>query len=46
MPYFLYCVQLQAHGSPPAEIMGDLPPGLGVGPDGMPHLGPEGCIIA
>ncbi|OBZ78334.1 Peroxisome biogenesis protein 19-1 [Grifola frondosa] len=37
--------EMQSHGSPPSEIMGPLPPGLDVGPDGMPKL-PEGCTIA
>ncbi|KAL6298517.1 Pex19 protein family-domain-containing protein [Sparassis latifolia] len=37
--------EMQSYGSPPAEIMGPLPPGLDVGPDGMPKL-PEGCTIA
>jgi len=35
--------EMQALGSPPSEIMGDLPPGLGLGPDGMPD--PEGCSV-
>jgi len=34
---------MQSHGSPPAEIMGPLPPGL----DGMQALGgEEGCVVA
>ncbi|KAI0916542.1 hypothetical protein AcV5_003003 [Taiwanofungus camphoratus] len=37
--------EMQSLGSPPAEIMGPLPPGLDLGPDGMPKL-PEGCTIA
>jgi len=36
--------KMQEHGAPPAEIMGELPPGLDVGPDGAPQL-PEGCVI-
>jgi peroxin-19 len=35
---------MQEYGTPPPEIMGDLPPGLEVGPDGVPQL-PEGCIV-
>ncbi|KAG8835475.1 Peroxisome chaperone and import receptor, partial [Serendipita sp. 399] len=30
--------QMQEYGSPPAEIMGTLPPGFDVGPDGLPSL--------
>lgn len=40
---------MQDHGSPPEELMGDLPPGFGLGPDGLPQLPeglPEDCIIA
>ncbi|KAK7689685.1 hypothetical protein QCA50_007480 [Cerrena zonata] len=37
--------EMQSHGSPPPEIMGPLPAGLDLGPDGMPKL-PEGCTIA
>jgi len=37
--------EMQSFGSPPTEIMGDLPPGLNIGPDGMPAL-PEGCVIS
>ncbi|KAJ3003824.1 hypothetical protein NUW54_g2654 [Trametes sanguinea] len=37
--------EMQEHGSPPAEIMGPLPPGFDLGPDGLPSL-PEGCTIA
>ncbi|EIN05462.1 Pex19 protein, partial [Punctularia strigosozonata HHB-11173 SS5] len=37
--------EMQSHGSPPPEIMGPLPPGLDVGPDGLPKL-PDGCTIA
>jgi peroxin-19 len=36
--------QMQEHGAPPAEIMGELPPGLDLGADGAPQL-PEGCLI-
>ncbi|KAI0318066.1 Pex19 protein family-domain-containing protein [Amylostereum chailletii] len=37
--------EMQTHGTPPAELMGPLPPGLSLGADGMPKL-PEDCIIA
>ncbi|KAI0300478.1 Pex19 protein [Multifurca ochricompacta] len=37
--------EMQEHGAPPAEIMGELPPGLELGPDGAPKL-PEGCVVA
>jgi len=37
--------EMQSYGSPPADIMGPLPPGLDLGPDGIPNL-PDGCIIA
>ncbi|CDO68975.1 hypothetical protein BN946_scf184777.g5 [Trametes cinnabarina] len=37
--------EMQEYGSPPAEIMGPLPPGFDLGPDGLPSL-PEGCTIA
>ncbi|KAI0746308.1 Pex19 protein family-domain-containing protein [Daedaleopsis nitida] len=37
--------EMQEHGSPPAEIMGPLPPGFNLGSDGLPEL-PEGCTIA
>ncbi|THH27139.1 hypothetical protein EUX98_g7046 [Antrodiella citrinella] len=36
--------EMQSHGSPPAEIMGPLPPGLDMGADGLPKL-PDGCSI-
>ncbi|KAI9465936.1 Pex19-domain-containing protein [Lactarius psammicola] len=36
--------EMQEHGAPPAEIMGELPPGLELGPDGGPQL-PEGCVV-
>jgi len=35
---------MQAYGAPPTEIMGDLPPGMNLGADGLPQL-PEGCTI-
>ncbi|KAL1938770.1 hypothetical protein VTO73DRAFT_11373 [Trametes versicolor] len=37
--------EMQEHGSPPAEIMGPLPPGFDLGADGLPKV-PEGCTIA
>ncbi|KAI0777428.1 Pex19-domain-containing protein [Trametes elegans] len=37
--------EMQDYGSPPAEIMGPLPPGFDLGADGLPKL-PEGCTIA
>ncbi|KZV87990.1 hypothetical protein EXIGLDRAFT_187896 [Exidia glandulosa HHB12029] len=37
--------EMQAKGSPPTEIMGDMPPGMEMGPDGMPKL-PDNCIIS
>jgi len=36
---------MQTYGSPPAEIMGPLPPGMELGTDGMPKV-PDGCVIA
>ncbi|KAI0279139.1 Pex19 protein [Russula aff. rugulosa BPL654] len=36
--------KMQEHGAPPAEIMGELPPGLDLGPDGAPQL-PAECLI-
>ncbi|KAF8622322.1 hypothetical protein AX15_007131 [Amanita polypyramis BW_CC] len=36
--------EIQLYGSPPSELMGPLPPGLGLGSDGLPQLG-EGCVI-
>lgn len=33
--------ELQSHGSPPEAVMGPIPPGMGLGPDGTP----EGCVI-
>lgn len=36
---------MQSFGSPPTEIMGDLPPGLNIGPDGVPAM-PEGCVVS
>ncbi|KAJ3482703.1 hypothetical protein NLI96_g6799 [Meripilus lineatus] len=44
-PIHIIYVQMQSLGSPPPEIMGPLPPGLDVGPDGMPKL-PDGCCVA
>ncbi|KAH7105085.1 Pex19 protein [Auriculariales sp. MPI-PUGE-AT-0066] len=37
--------EMQAKGSPPQEIMGDMPPGWNMGPDGLPAL-PDNCTIA
>ena len=37
-----HATQLQTYGSPPSEVMGPLPPGTTLGPDGLP----EGCLIA
>ncbi|KAG1725635.1 Pex19 protein family-domain-containing protein [Suillus paluster] len=37
--------ELQKHGSPPEEIMGPLPPGFGMGADGMPDM-PDNCAIS
>ncbi|KAH9940274.1 Pex19 protein [Amylocystis lapponica] len=37
--------EMQDYGSPPAEIMGPMPPGFDLGPDGMPKM-PEGCTIS
>ncbi|KAI0725203.1 Pex19-domain-containing protein [Fomitopsis betulina] len=37
--------EMQKHGSPPADIMAPLPPGLDMGADGLPKM-PDGCIIA
>ncbi|RDB16460.1 Peroxisomal biogenesis factor 19 [Hypsizygus marmoreus] len=36
--------EMQTYGSPPSEIMGPLPPGMNLGPDGLPTG--EGCVIA
>jgi len=36
--------KMQEHGAPPAEIMGELPPGFDLGPDGAPKL-PDECVI-
>ncbi|KAF8066549.1 Pex19 protein family-domain-containing protein [Lyophyllum atratum] len=36
--------EMQGYGSPPTEVMGPLPPGMGLGPDGLPQG--EGCVIA
>jgi len=39
--------EMQSLGTPPPEIMGPLPPGFDLGPDGSPKFDtPEGCIIA
>ncbi|KDR85803.1 hypothetical protein GALMADRAFT_234894 [Galerina marginata CBS 339.88] len=37
--------EMQSYGTPPAEIMGPLPPGLD-GSGGLPGLGDENCTIA
>lgn len=37
--------EMQEYGSPPAEIMGTLPPGFDVGSDGLPSLNDQ-CIVA
>lgn len=36
--------EMQEYGAPPTEIMGELPPGVPVGPDGLPQL-PKDCCI-
>lgn len=36
--------KMQEHGAPPAEIMGELPPGLDLGSDGAPKL-PDDCVV-
>ncbi|KAF9788134.1 Pex19 protein [Thelephora terrestris] len=36
--------EMQEYGAPPTEIMGELPPGVPVGPDGLPQL-PGECRI-
>jgi len=36
--------EMQSFGSPPPEIMGEMPPGFEFGEDGLPKL-PEGCTI-
>ncbi|KAG9050512.1 Peroxisome chaperone and import receptor [Tulasnella sp. UAMH 9824] len=38
--------EMQTLGSPPQEIMGELPPGFALGEDGLPAMGPDGCLIA
>ena len=43
--YIFIVTQMQSFRTPPTEIMGDLPPGFGVGPDGVPQI-PEGCCIS
>ncbi|KAG6811334.1 hypothetical protein H0H92_007955 [Tricholoma furcatifolium] len=35
--------EMQGYGSPPAEVMGPIPPGLGLGPDGAPN---GECVVA
>lgn len=37
--------EMQALGSPPQEIMGDMPPGFEAGPDGLPKM-PDNCTIS
>ncbi|KIJ56319.1 hypothetical protein M422DRAFT_57684 [Sphaerobolus stellatus SS14] len=37
--------EMQGFGSPPNEIMGDMPPGFELGQDGLPKM-PDGCIIS
>jgi peroxin-19 len=36
--------EVQSYGSPPADLMGPLPLGVDLGPDGLPQLG-ENCVI-
>ncbi|KAF8323537.1 uncharacterized protein EI90DRAFT_3146988 [Cantharellus anzutake] len=36
--------EMQSYGSPPTELMGNLPPGFNLGEDGMPQLD-EGCVV-
>jgi len=36
--------EMQEHGAPPTEIMGELPPGMALGADGLPQL-PQDCRI-
>jgi len=36
--------EMQSYGSPPTEIMGEMPPGMSLGNDGMPDL--ENCVIS
>jgi len=36
--------EMQSFGAPPTEIMGDLPPGMNLGSDGLPQM-PEGCTL-
>ncbi|KAG8944987.1 Peroxisome chaperone and import receptor [Tulasnella sp. 419] len=39
--------EMQSLGSPPAEIMGELPPGFSLGTDGMPNIdNPDQCVIS
>ncbi|KIL65152.1 hypothetical protein M378DRAFT_1039533 [Amanita muscaria Koide BX008] len=37
--------EIQSYGSPPPELMGPLPSGGPLGPDGLPQLG-ENCVIS
>jgi len=37
--------EMQEHGAPPTEIMGELPPGVALGPDGLPQLPKDCCIM-
>ena len=34
---------MQTYGSPPVEIMGDLPPGFDG--KGVPGMGEDGCVV-
>jgi peroxin-19 len=47
LTFWLFPIQLQmqSFGSPPAEIMGPMPPGFTTGPDGMPQI-PDECVVA
>ncbi|PFH49457.1 hypothetical protein AMATHDRAFT_63154 [Amanita thiersii Skay4041] len=38
--------EMQSYGTPPQELMGNLPPGMGLGTDGLPQLGDGNCTIA
>ena len=38
-------LQFQAHGSPPEDIMGPLPPGFSLDPEGLPQI-PDGCVVS
>lgn len=37
--------ELQTHGSPPEDIVGSLPPGFSLGPDGLPES-PDRCVVS